>query len=115
LSAVRIDGDWETWIRFFLGTVDAAATEAERCIVAIANLVPADRGRLLAAPRVGAIALRLFERLPVRPRFTIEQVRQKLETAFPTAAAGVKLLEDLGAGGRADEAEEEPQLRLRSP
>ena len=96
LSAVRTDGDWEAWVAFFLEAVQAAATEAERAIVAIASLVAADRRRLLAAPRVGAVALRLFELLPVMPRFTIEQVRQKLETTFPTATAAVKLLEELG-------------------
>ncbi len=96
LSAVRTDGDWEAWIAFFLEAVESAATEAERAIVAIASLVAADRRRLLAAPRVGAVGLRLFELLPVMPRFTIEQVRQKLETTFPTATAAVKLLEDLG-------------------
>ena len=96
LSAVRTDGDWEAWVAFFLEAVETAATEAERAVVAIASLVAADRRRLLAAPRVGAVALRLFELLPVMPRFTIEQVRQKLETTFPTATAAVKLLEDLG-------------------
>jgi Fic family protein len=96
LSAVRTEGDWESWVAFFLEAVEAAATEAERAIVAIASLITADRRRLLAAPRVGAVALRLFELLPVMPRFTIEQVRQKLETTFPTATAAVKLLEDLG-------------------
>ena len=93
---MRTDGDWEAWVAFFLEAVQAAATEAERAIVAIASLVAADRRRLLAAPRVGAVALRLFELLPVMPRFTIEQVRQKLETTFPTATAAVKLLEELG-------------------
>ena len=29
-------------------------------------------------------------------RFTIDQVRQKLATSFPTAIAAVKVLEDLG-------------------
>jgi len=96
LSAVRTDGDWETWIAFFLEAVEAAATEAERAIVDIASMVTADRRRLLAAPRVGAVAMRLFELLPVMPRFAIEQVRQKLGTTFPTATAAVKLLEKLG-------------------
>ena len=54
-----------------------------------------DRRRVLAAPKVGAVALRLFELLPMMPRFTIEQVRQKLTTTFPTATAAVKLLENL--------------------
>jgi Fic family protein len=96
LSAVRTDGDWEGWTAFFLDGVETAATDAERGIVAIASLVAADRRRLLAAPRVGAVALRLFDLLPLMPRFTIEQVRQKLATTFPTATAAVKLLEELG-------------------
>jgi Fic family protein len=96
LSAVRTDGDWEGWIGFFLEAVGAAASEAERGIVDIASLVMADRRRLLAAPRVGAVGLRLFELLPVMPRFTIEQVRVELETTFPTATAAVMLLAALG-------------------
>jgi len=96
LSAVRTEGDWEGWVGFFLEGVEAAATDAERGIVAVATLVAADRRRLLAAPRIGAVGLRLFELLPLMPRFTIEQVRQKLATTFPTATAAVKLLEELG-------------------
>ncbi|MCC7396739.1 MAG: Fic family protein, partial [Planctomycetes bacterium] len=92
LSAVHTDGDWEGWVGFFLDGVDTAATDAERGIVAMASLINADRKRLLAAPRVGAVALRLFELLPLMPRFTIEQARQKLDTTFPTATAAVKLL-----------------------
>ena len=53
------------------------------------------RRRLLAASRAGAAALRLFELLPVMPRFTIEQARRKLDTTFPTATAAVKLLQEL--------------------
>jgi Fic family protein len=96
LSAVRTEGDWEGWVGFFLDGVETAATDAERGIVAMASLINADRKRLLAAPRVGAVALRLFELLPLMPRFTIEQARQKLDTTFPTATAAVKLLHDLG-------------------
>ncbi|WP_128000689.1 Fic family protein [Piscinibacter defluvii] len=96
LSAVRTEGDWEGWVGFFLDGVETAATDAERGIVAMASLINADRKRLLAAPRVGAVALRLFELLPLMPRFAIEQARQKLDTTFPTATAAVKLLQDLG-------------------
>ena len=34
--------------------------------------------------------------LPMMPRFTIERVRKRLGTSFPTAAAAVKVLEGLG-------------------
>jgi Fic family protein len=96
LSAVRTQGDWEGWVGFFLQAVETAATEAERGIVAVASRVSADRRKLLAAPRAGAASLRFFELLPVMPRFTIAQVRERLATTIPTATAAVKLLEELG-------------------
>jgi len=44
-------------------------------------------------------AYRLFELLPMMPRFTVERVRKVLETTFPTANAAVKTLEELGLIG----------------
>jgi Fic family protein len=96
LSAIRMQGDWEGWVSFFLEGVAAAANEAERGIVAIASLIAVDRRRLLASPKAGPASYRLFEALPMMPRFTVEMARQKLNTSFPTANAAVKLLEDLG-------------------
>jgi len=96
LSLIRTDGDWESWVAFFLEGVAAAATEAERGIIAIASLVAADRRRLLDSPKGGPASYRLFELLPMMPRFTIERVRQALNTSFPTANAAVKVLGDLG-------------------
>ena len=95
LSAIRTDGDWESWISFFLEGVTAAATEAERSIIEIATLVTADRRRLLGSARASPASYRLFEMLPTMPRFTVEQARQKLDTSFPTAGAAVKLLQTL--------------------
>ena len=96
LSAIRSDGDWEGWVSFFLEGVAAASAEAERSILDVASLITADRKRLLESPKAGPISYRLFELLPMMPRFSVEHVRQRLETTFPTASAAVKLLEDLG-------------------
>ncbi|MEC5398694.1 Fic family protein [Uliginosibacterium sp. H1] len=96
LSIIRTEGNWESWVSFFLEGVVSAATEAERGIIAIASLVSEDRRRLLGAAKAGALSYRLFEMLPVMPRFTVEHVRQALGTTFPTASAAVKTLEELG-------------------
>jgi Fic family protein len=96
LSAIRSGGDWESWVTFFLDAVAVAAGDAERNIIAVASLVAADRKRLLQSAKAGPASYRLFEMLPMMPRFTIERVRQQLETSFPTATAAVKALEDLG-------------------
>jgi Fic family protein len=96
LSAIRTDGEWEPWVAFFLEGVTTAAGDAERSVIDLASLIAADRRRLLDAPRVGSASYRLFEMLPTMPRFTIEQVRKRLNTSFPTASAAVGLLLELG-------------------
>lgn len=96
LSAVRTEGDWEGWVAFFLEGVAQAADTAERSIVALASLIHTDRRRLLQAPKTTPASLRLFEILPLMPRFSIDQVCERLNTTFPTATAAVKILEALG-------------------
>ena len=96
LSAIRTDGDWESWVTFFLEGVASAAGDAEKTIIEVASLLAADRKRLLQSVKAGPTSYRLFEMLPVMPRFTIEHVRQQLGTSFPTATAAVKVLVDLG-------------------
>ncbi|OFZ95873.1 MAG: cell filamentation protein Fic [Betaproteobacteria bacterium RBG_19FT_COMBO_58_11] len=96
LSLIRTEGNWEDWVAFFLEGVTSAATDAERSIITIASLVAADRRRLLESPQAGPASYRLFELLPMMPRFTVERVRQKLETSFPTANAAIRVLEHLG-------------------
>jgi Fic family protein len=96
LSAVRSDGDWEAWIEFFLEGVESAAAKAEQGIVAVASLIAADRRKILESPRATPVVYRLFESLPMMPRFNVEQVKNKLNASFPTANAAVSVLEALG-------------------
>ena len=96
LSAIRTKGDWESWVTFFLEGVATAAGDAEKNIIEVASLVAIDRRRLLQSAMAGPASYRLFEMLPMMPRFTIERVRQQLGTSFPTATAAVKALEELG-------------------
>jgi len=96
LSAIRTEGDWEGWIRFFLEAVQNAATKSERDVVALANLVANDRRRLLTNAKSNALSYRLFELLPTMPRLTVDRVCKVLQTTFPTANMAIKLLEELG-------------------
>ena len=96
LGAIRIDGDWESWVSFFLEGVTVAATSAERGIIEVASRVSADRRLLLASPNASPASLRLFELLPMMPRFTIDRIKAELKTTFPTANAAARILEGLG-------------------
>ena len=96
LSVIRTEGNWESWISFFLEGVAVAAFDAERGIIEIAALIAGHRRLLLESAKAGPASYRLFEMLPMMPRFTVEHVKQKLATTFPTANAAVKTLTDLG-------------------
>lgn len=96
LSAIHTDGDWESWVKFFLEGVAAAAKDGEKNIIQLVDLVATDRKRLLQSSKATPLSYRLFEQLPMMPRFTIEAVRQQLETTFPTATAAVTVLQELG-------------------
>lgn len=96
LSAIRTEGDWESWIVFFLEGIAIASANAEKGIVTIASLITSDRKRLMNSSSAGAASYRLFEQLPMMPRFTVERVRQLLDTSFPTASAAIKVLEEQG-------------------
>jgi Fic family protein len=96
LGGIRTQGDWESWVSFFLEGISASAETAERSVIDIATLIAADRRRLLASSKSSSVAYRLFEQLPTMPRFNVEQVRLLLDTSFPTANAAVAQLAALG-------------------
>jgi Fic family protein len=96
LSAIRAEGDWQSWVNFFLEGVISAAQDAERNIISVASLVDADRKRLMQSSKSGVNSYRLFEMLPMMPTFTIGSVRRQLYTSVPTATAAINELETLG-------------------
>jgi Fic family protein len=96
LNAVRLEGDWEGWIRFFLEGVASIAKEATDTARDLFALVSADRARALAAPASSVMAVRLFEALGQHPIVTIARVTELLEITKPTATKAVNTLVDAG-------------------
>jgi Fic family protein len=96
LNVVRVDGDWESWIRFFLESVASIAKEATDTARDLSALVSADRARTLAAPSSSVMAVRLFEALGQHPIVTIARVTELLEITKPTATKAVNTLVDAG-------------------
>lgn len=96
LNGVRTEGNWEAWIDFFLEGVIDAANKAKQNIIDIAEQIAKDKKILLHYEGVNSSCIRLFELLPVMPRFTIERVKTELGVSFPTANAAVKSLNELG-------------------
>lgn len=92
LNAVRIDGDWESWLDFFLDGVATIADEAVASARDLFALVAVDRTRVLTLEGMSVVALRLFELLPRHPVVTVASVMKLVETTKPTAGRAIELL-----------------------
>lgn len=96
LNAVRVDGDWEAWLDFFLDGVTTIADEAVATSRDLFTLVTADRQRVIHHTGVNLLAVQLFERLPSRPIVTVPSIVDALSTTKPTAGRAIEALEATG-------------------
>jgi Fic family protein len=92
LDAVRLDGDWEGWIEFFLEGVETIANDAVTSARDLFAIVTADRARVLAHDGVSVMAHRLFELLPRQPIVTVASLMKLVGTTKPTAGRAIDLL-----------------------
>ena len=100
LDLVRVDGDWESWLAFFLEGVATISDEATASARELFALVEADRTRSLEHEGMSVVALRLFEHLPRQPVVTVASAMKLVETTKPTAGRAIDLL--VAAGVRVE-------------
>lgn len=96
LNAVRVDGDWEGWLDFFLDGVATIADEAVASARELFALVAEDRARVLVHDGMSVGALRLFELLTRHPIVTVASAMKLVETSKPTASRAIELLVQTG-------------------
>lgn len=96
LTAVRVQGDWEGWLGFFLDGVEATAVEAADAARDLFSLVTKDRQTVLAARRSSLASMRIFELLPTHPVVTVSWCMRVTGTTRPTATKAVATLVDCG-------------------
>jgi Fic family protein len=105
LDRVRRDGDWETWLEFFLKGVALTADGAVTTIRRIDDLFRADRSRIETKGRPALTAMRVHGALMERPVANLAWIAKRTGLAFRTVATAMDLLVELGVareltGGR---------------
>jgi len=96
LDAVRLEGDWEGWLTFFLEGVAETAGGAVDTARELSRLFNDDRRRILAMGRRAGSALRVHEALTARPLLTLREAVARSGLSFPAASAGMDGLAELG-------------------
>lgn len=96
LQAIRTDGEWEDWLRFFLegvSEVSRSATETTRAIVALVN---EDRRKVLTLGRAAGSASQLHALATREIVFTIPAAARRIGLSEVTVGKSAAHLEQLG-------------------
>ncbi len=95
LDAVRVQGDWLGWLRFFLEGVQQTARQATDTAGQILRLFDEDRHKVEALGRKAGSAQRVLDQLRRHPITTIPNAAAQLHLTAPTVRSAVESLETL--------------------
>lgn len=96
LQSVRLTGDWEAWLRFFITGVQETADQAAQTARALMKLAAADEIRVQAIGKPAGSALRVHRLLQGQPILSIAAASKELNLTTPTVTAALGHLEKLG-------------------
>jgi len=96
LNAVRIKGEWEAWVEFFLEGVQEMAENAVGSARRLADMMSRDRARIQRLGRVAGSSLQVHQSLQTRPITTLASLAKKTRLTMPTVTKAVQALEDEG-------------------
>ena len=96
LDAIRSDGDWETWLLFFLEGVRQTAEGAVSTARRLEELFRRDREHLAPLGRRAGSALRVHAAMTARPVASLKDVAVRSGLSFPAAATAMGLLVERG-------------------
>lgn len=96
LQSVRMTGDWEAWISFFLTGVIETANQATETAQAIVALFTRDRQHIQQYGKATAALLTIHSYLQGNPVATTAKLRQACDISLPTVLRNLSTLESLG-------------------
>ncbi|MDI9460561.1 MAG: Fic family protein [Saccharofermentanales bacterium] len=94
MTEVRLKGNYEQWIRFFLLAINESAQDAIAAIDEITALQAENREKVSAMGRASKNALLVFEYLASNPIIDIGKTAEALNVSYNTVSAAVKRLMD---------------------
>lgn len=96
LSQVRTEGDWESWVRFYLEGINDTAIKAIRAANAIQTLFLKNEELLSNQQRTAGSSLKVHAHLQKRPIVSIKDVADNTGLAFQSALTTLERLCNLG-------------------
>ena len=96
LQEVRLAGDWEAWVKFFMNAVLDSARQAVSTASRLAEMVRKDRAALHGMGRLAGSALRVFDCFAERPVLSVLAATHKTGLVPHTVIKVMGALENAG-------------------
>ena len=96
LTGVRKDGDWETWLNFFLEGVLETATDAKNILMKIRLIFQNDRDAAANLGRSAKATSKVLEQFRKKPMLKVGELIKKTGLTRPTVISSVKRLIGMG-------------------
>ena len=96
LDAVRTEGDWETWLDFFLEGIEETARNAVQTAQRLVEVFHEDESSIQDQGRVASTGLRVFNALREKPLTSLNEVCNRTGLSFPASSKGMEVLVNLG-------------------
>ena len=96
LDEVRLSGNWEAWMEFFLEGVRQTAELAVSTARRLTDMFDSDRARIMRVGRAAGSALRVQQALKERPVATLPALCERTGLTFPTVSSALNRLIELG-------------------
>ena len=96
LQQVRTEGDWESWLHFFLTGVYETANQGVLTSRNIIELFQNDQRRIETSGRSIGSTLQVFKLMQSTPIISIPRASQETHFSVPTVTAALTRLQELG-------------------
>ena len=96
LNNVRYQGDWESWIQFFLEGVIETSDDARKTIILIQKQFADDEQKLKTLGKAQKSAQIVFEQFEQKPILTVAEIEGRIKLSRPTIISSVNRLIELG-------------------
>jgi Fic family protein len=96
LQRLRTEGDWESWLSFFLDGINETAGSAVETAKTLTTLFENNRKKIQQIGKKAGSALRIHRVLERQPVIGITRAAQKSGVTPPTATRAIQALQDLG-------------------
>jgi len=96
LQKVRAEGDWESWLEFFITGAHETAELAVNTAKSLVKMFADDRQKIQAMGKSAGSALRVHHALQQSPVVSTAKISQMTGLSVPSAAASLNILSKLG-------------------